>query len=93
MTPSDEIGCKRIMLTDEWYPTLTEPNVELVDRPDRGGDAGRHPHADGAERAGRRDRARHRLRRHDFVAPMEIAGAGGRTLAEEWGDVPARTSA
>ena len=27
---------------------------------------------------------------HGFVAPMEIAGAGGRTLAEEWAAVPAR---
>ena len=25
---------------------------------------------------------------HGFVAPMEIAGAGGRTLAEEWAEVP-----
>ena len=24
---------------------------------------------------------------HAFVAPMEIIGAGGRTLAEEWADV------
>ena len=30
VTPRDEIGCKRIMLTDDWYPTLTRPNVELV---------------------------------------------------------------
>ena len=30
VTPSDEVGCKRMMLTDEWYPTLTKPNVELV---------------------------------------------------------------
>ena len=30
VTPADEIGCKRVMLTDDWYPTLTEPNVELV---------------------------------------------------------------
>src|SRR3954466_8153419 len=30
VTPADEVGCKRIMLTDEWYPTLTKPNVELV---------------------------------------------------------------
>ena len=35
VTPTDEFGCKRIMLTDEWYPTLTEPNVELVARADR----------------------------------------------------------
>ena len=25
---------------------------------------------------------------HDFVAPMEIAGEGGRTLAEAWGGEP-----
>ena len=30
VTPSDEVGCKRLMLTDEWYPTLTMPNVELI---------------------------------------------------------------
>ena len=24
VTPVDEIGCKRIMLTDDWYPTLTQ---------------------------------------------------------------------
>ena len=24
VTPADEIGCKRIMLTDDWYPTLTQ---------------------------------------------------------------------
>ena len=30
VTPRDEFGCKRIMLTDDWYPTLTRPNVELV---------------------------------------------------------------
>ena len=30
MTPSDEFGCKRVMLTDDWYPALTKPNVEVV---------------------------------------------------------------
>ena len=30
VTPTDEVGCKRLMLTDDWYPTLTKPNVELV---------------------------------------------------------------
>ncbi len=24
VTPRDEVGCKRIMLTDNWYPTLTQ---------------------------------------------------------------------
>src|SRR4051794_2418991 len=30
VTPRDEIGCKRIMLTDDWYPALARPDVELV---------------------------------------------------------------
>ena len=30
VTPTDEFGCKRVMLTDDWYPTLTQPNVDLV---------------------------------------------------------------
>jgi cation diffusion facilitator CzcD-associated flavoprotein CzcO len=30
LTPSYEMGCKRILPTDEWYPALQQPNVELV---------------------------------------------------------------
>ena len=30
LTPRYEIGCKRILPTDEWYPALMQPNVELV---------------------------------------------------------------
>jgi cation diffusion facilitator CzcD-associated flavoprotein CzcO len=30
LTPDFRLGCKRIMPSNEWYPTLTQPNVELV---------------------------------------------------------------
>ena len=30
VTPDYEIGCKRILLSSDWYPMLAEPNVELV---------------------------------------------------------------
>ena len=30
LTPDYSIGCKRIILSDEWYPTLQRPNVEVV---------------------------------------------------------------
>jgi cation diffusion facilitator CzcD-associated flavoprotein CzcO len=30
LTPDYEIGCKRILLSDEYYPALQQPNVELV---------------------------------------------------------------
>jgi cation diffusion facilitator CzcD-associated flavoprotein CzcO len=36
LTPKYAIGCKRILLSDDWYPTITAPNAELVtDRIDR----------------------------------------------------------
>ena len=30
LTPSFELGCKRVLITNDWYPTLQEPNVKLV---------------------------------------------------------------
>lgn len=30
LTPNYTIGCKRILLSDDWYPTLQQPNVDLV---------------------------------------------------------------
>jgi cation diffusion facilitator CzcD-associated flavoprotein CzcO len=30
VTPSYRLGCKRVLLSNEWYPTLQRPNVELV---------------------------------------------------------------
>jgi cation diffusion facilitator CzcD-associated flavoprotein CzcO len=87
VTPSDELGCKRVMLTDEWYPTLCKPNVELItDRI-----AGVTPSAvrtqDGSERAVDVLVLATGFKTHGFVAPMEIVGEGERTLAEEWAEV------
>jgi len=33
LTPSYSLGCKRILPSNEWYPALQEPNVELVTDP------------------------------------------------------------
>ncbi|CAF3317204.1 unnamed protein product [Rotaria sp. Silwood2] len=30
VTPAWEFGCKRMLITNDWYPTLQKPNVELV---------------------------------------------------------------
>jgi cation diffusion facilitator CzcD-associated flavoprotein CzcO len=30
VTPGYALGCKRILLSDDWYPALQEPNVELL---------------------------------------------------------------
>jgi cation diffusion facilitator CzcD-associated flavoprotein CzcO len=87
VTPSDEFGCKRIMLTDEWYPTLTEPNVELVAERIEAVVPGGIRDAAGVERPADAIVLATGFASHDFVAPMEIAGRDGRTLSEEWGEV------
>jgi cation diffusion facilitator CzcD-associated flavoprotein CzcO len=88
VTPTDEIGCKRIMLTDEWYPTLTEPNVELVvDRIAEVTPAGIRTQ-DGTERPADAIVLATGFATHGFVAPLEIAGVGGRPLTAEWAEVP-----
>jgi cation diffusion facilitator CzcD-associated flavoprotein CzcO len=33
LTPDYEPGCKRLLLSDDYYPSLLRPNVELVDSP------------------------------------------------------------
>jgi cation diffusion facilitator CzcD-associated flavoprotein CzcO len=88
VTPSDEVGCKRLMLTDDWYPTLTEPNVELIT------DRVAEITPTGIRIEGGEERPADVLvlatgfQTHGFVAPMDIAGVGGRTLADAWSHVP-----
>ena len=33
VTPDYTIGCKRILLSSDYYPALTRPNVDLVTEP------------------------------------------------------------
>jgi cation diffusion facilitator CzcD-associated flavoprotein CzcO len=33
LTPNYAMGCKRVLLSDDYYPALTRPNVELVTSP------------------------------------------------------------
>jgi cation diffusion facilitator CzcD-associated flavoprotein CzcO len=88
VTPADEVGCKRLMLTDDWYPTLAKPNVELVvDRVAEVTPTGIRTD-DGVERPADVLVLATGFETHGFVAPMEIAGEEGRTLAEEWAEVP-----
>ena len=88
MTPTDELGCKRVMLTDDWYPALAQPNVELIDT----GVAAVTPtgirDASGVERPADVLVLATGFASHDFVAPLEVSGRQGRSLAEEWGRVP-----
>ena len=88
VTPGDEIGCKRVMATDDWYPTLTKPNVELITAPIAEVTPQSVRTRDGGERPADVLVLATGFQTHGFVAPMEVVGATGRTLAQEWSDVP-----
>lgn len=87
VTPTYEFGCKRIMLTDDWYPTLAQENVELIaggiERITRNGIRD----GSGVERPADAIILATGFASHDFVAPMEIVGGEGRTLTEAWAEV------
>jgi cation diffusion facilitator CzcD-associated flavoprotein CzcO len=88
VTPRDEIGCKRVMVTDDWYPTLTQPNVELVTEGIESVTATGVRTSDGRERPADVLVLATGFKSHGFVAPMEIFGASGRSLWDEWREVP-----
>ncbi|MBX6767944.1 MAG: NAD(P)/FAD-dependent oxidoreductase [Actinomadura rubrobrunea] len=85
LVPDYPMGCKRILLSDDYYPALTRPNVELVTDPitritPSGVEAGGRVHdvdvivyATG-------------FRGADFVGPMKVVGRDGLTLDEAWRD-------
>ncbi len=87
VTPSDEVGCKRVMLTDEWYPALAEPNVDLVTKRIEAVTASGIRDVGGAERPADAIVLATGFASHDFVAPMAITGRDGCSLAEEWAEV------
>ena len=88
LTPDYGIGCKRVLLSNDWYPTLQRDNVELVtDRIERvtadgvETDAGAHGPFDAIILGTGFDSTR-------FMSTVRITGANGLDLAEAWRDGP-----
>jgi cation diffusion facilitator CzcD-associated flavoprotein CzcO len=84
VTPNDEIGCKRVLITDDWYPALTKDNVELVADPIAEVTPTGVRTEDGTERPAEVLVLATGFEVHAGLAPMEVVGPGGQTLAEEW---------
>lgn len=86
LTPHYTIGCKRVLISDDWLPTLARPDVELVT------DAIEAVTPAGVRVAGGREVEADAIvlgtgfAAHEFLAPMTIRGRVGRTLAEAWAD-------
>ena len=86
LAPGYAIGCKRILLSDDWLPALSRPNVDVVT------DAIERVTPAGVRVAGGREIEADAIvlgtgfAASEFLAPMDIRGRGGRSLNEAWAD-------
>ena len=88
LTPAYTIGCKRILVSSDYYPALNRPNVRL--------ETSAIDHVDGRTVV-TRDGARHDFdvlilgtgfRLNGSYDHIDIAGLEGRSLAREWAVAP-----
>jgi cation diffusion facilitator CzcD-associated flavoprotein CzcO len=84
LTPSYVPGCKRILISDDWYPALARPNVELIADEAAGltEDAlvlasGRRLEVDAVVYGTG-------FRVHDHLAGLEVRGRDGASLGALW---------
>jgi len=88
LTPHYEMGCKRILPTDEWYPALMQPNVDLVTDGIREIKGRSVVSADGSEREVDTIILGTGFHVTDIPIAAAIRGREGRTLAEVWDGSP-----
>ena len=82
--PGYPMGCKRVCITSDWYPTLRRPNVELVTQGVREVVPGGVMTDDGGLYEADAIVFGTGFRATEFLAPMEVQGRGGRRLADAW---------
>jgi cation diffusion facilitator CzcD-associated flavoprotein CzcO len=88
VTPDYDIGCKRILPSNRWYPAISQPNVDLVE----GGVQEVRPNAvvgpDGVEREVDAIIFGTGFEVTDMPASKHLRGRDGKVLHEEWKGSP-----
>ncbi len=88
LTPRYTLGCKRITLSDSYYPALAQPNVEVVTDPIKRINRRSITTADGTRRELDTIILATGFKVHDNPAFHRVRGRGGQTLAEAWSGSP-----
>lgn len=84
VTPTYTPGCKRILMADDYYPTLERPNVELVTERVAKITPRGVVTADGVEREVDAIIFGTGFKVSEFLTHMQIRGRGGITIDEAW---------
>ena len=88
LTPTYAAGCKRLLLSNDWYPALTAPNAEVVTDPISKVTARGVLTADGTEREVDTIVCATGFAPTDPPIARVLRGAGGRSLSEIWSGSP-----
>lgn len=84
--PDYVMGCKRVLFSNDWYPTLARPGVELVTDPIERIAGGGVVTAGGVARPADVIIYGTGFSTLDFLAPMSVTGLAGRQLHDTWRD-------
>jgi cation diffusion facilitator CzcD-associated flavoprotein CzcO len=88
LTPSYTLGCKRITLSDTYYPALTRPNAEVVTDPIREVRSGSISTEDGTVREVDTIILGTGFKALDNPGFSRVRGRGGRSLQDAWQGSP-----
>ena len=84
LNPFYTLGCKRMLLSDDFYATMTRPHVELVTTPIAEVRPDAVVTADGVERPCDVLIYGTGFKTFDASAGLRVRGRGGRSLADDW---------
>jgi cation diffusion facilitator CzcD-associated flavoprotein CzcO len=92
LTPSYRMGCKRILISNDYYPSLTQPNVSLVTEGIKEIREKSVLTSDGTAYDADTIIFGTGFHVSDFPVAQRIFGTGGLSLAERWSARPAQTA-
>ncbi|MCA9502497.1 MAG: NAD(P)/FAD-dependent oxidoreductase [Spirochaetaceae bacterium] len=84
LTPTHPFGCKRPLISNDWYPTFNRSNVELVTEPIEAITPTGTRLASGEERTYDTLIFATGFETTRFLSAVDVRGPGGRSLSEAW---------
>jgi cation diffusion facilitator CzcD-associated flavoprotein CzcO len=88
LTPNYRMGCKRVLISDDYYPALQRANVELITSGARAITESGVIDGKGVAREADVIIFATGFKPMDLISQVEITGAGGRSLNAEWASGP-----
>ncbi|MBW0088282.1 alpha/beta hydrolase fold domain-containing protein [Pseudonocardia sp. KRD-184] len=84
LRPDYPVGCKRVLISSDWYPAVAQPHVDVVTAGVAGVTAGSVLAEDGTEHPADVIVLGTGFATTDFLTPMKVFGPGGAELSDRW---------